>query len=76
MNVTSHARGIGSSDYRALQRERAPVGVVHRILAAVFKAAVRDRRIVASPCDGTSCRKTPSNGSSRSQSTRSRPWPK
>lgn len=29
------------------------VGVVHRILAAVFKAAVRDRRIVASPCEGT-----------------------
>jgi hypothetical protein len=25
------------------------VGVVHRILAAVFKAAVRNRRIVASP---------------------------
>ncbi|PRY47423.1 site-specific recombinase XerD [Geodermatophilus tzadiensis] len=31
----------------------ATVGVVHRILAAVFKAAVRDRRIVASPCEGT-----------------------
>ena len=29
------------------------VGVVHRILAAVFKAAVRDRRIMASPCEGT-----------------------
>ena len=31
----------------------ATVGVVHRILAAIFKAAVRDRRIVASPCVGT-----------------------
>jgi integrase len=29
------------------------VGVVHRILAGVFKAAVRDRRIAASPCEGT-----------------------
>ncbi|SDY50811.1 Site-specific recombinase XerD [Modestobacter sp. DSM 44400] len=29
------------------------VGVVHRILAGIFKAAVRDRRIVASPCEGT-----------------------
>jgi integrase len=31
----------------------ATVGVVHRILAGIFKAAVRDRRIVASPCEGT-----------------------
>jgi hypothetical protein len=29
------------------------VGVVHRILAGICKAAVRDRRIVASPCEGT-----------------------
>jgi integrase len=29
------------------------VGVVHRILAGIFKSAVRDRRIVASPCEGT-----------------------
>ena len=29
------------------------MGVVHRILAGIFKAAVRDRRIVASPCEGT-----------------------
>jgi len=29
------------------------VGVVHSIVAGVFKAAVRDRRIVANPCDGT-----------------------
>jgi hypothetical protein len=35
------------------------VGVVHRILAAVCKAAVRDRRIVASPCEGTRLPKDP-----------------
>ena len=29
------------------------VGVVHSIVSSVFKAAVRDRRIVANPCDGT-----------------------
>jgi integrase len=29
------------------------VGVIHRILAGIFKAAARDRRIVASPCEGT-----------------------
>jgi integrase len=31
----------------------ATVGVVHRILAGIFKTAVRDRRIVTSPCEGT-----------------------
>jgi integrase len=30
----------------------ATVGVIHRILAGIFKSAVRDRRIVASPCEG------------------------
>ncbi len=29
------------------------MGVIHRILAGIVKAAVRDRRIVASPCEGT-----------------------
>lgn len=31
----------------------ATVGVVHRILAGVLKAAVRDRLIASSPCEGT-----------------------
>lgn len=48
-----------ASDVQALVKrlsmDLAPstVGVVHRILAGIFKAAVRDRRIVASPCEGT-----------------------
>lgn len=29
------------------------VGVVHRIVAGIFKAAVRDRRIASSPCEDT-----------------------
>ncbi|MGE5765506.1 MAG: tyrosine-type recombinase/integrase [Mycobacterium leprae] len=29
------------------------VQVVHGILASVFKAAIRDRRVVSSPCEGT-----------------------
>ncbi|MFW3171167.1 tyrosine-type recombinase/integrase [Geodermatophilus sp. CPCC 206100] len=29
------------------------VGVVHRIVAGIFKAAVRDRRVATSPCEGT-----------------------
>ena len=35
------------------------VGVVHRILAGVFKAAVRDRRLASSPCAGTRLPKAP-----------------
>ncbi len=40
---------------KRLSVELAPatVGVVHRILAGVFKAAVRDRLIASSPCEGT-----------------------
>ncbi|MGX5653172.1 tyrosine-type recombinase/integrase [Geodermatophilus nigrescens] len=40
---------------KRLSKTLAPgtVGVIHRILSAVFKAAVRDRRIIASPCTGT-----------------------
>lgn len=40
---------------KALSASLAPstVGVVHRLLAGVFKAAVRDRRIASSPCEGT-----------------------
>jgi integrase len=40
---------------KKLSGELAPatVGVVHRILAGVFKAAVRDRLIASSPCEGT-----------------------
>lgn len=31
----------------------ATVGVVHSLVSSVFKAAVRDRRIMANPCEGT-----------------------
>jgi integrase len=47
------------SDVQALVKQwsldlaPATVGVIHRILAGIFKAAVRDRRIVSSPCEGT-----------------------
>lgn len=40
---------------RRLSADLAPatVGVVHRIAAGIFNAAVRDRRIAASPCSGS-----------------------
>ncbi len=40
----------GSTDQRALAP--ATVAVVHGLVAAIFKAAVRDRKLPSSPCDG------------------------
>jgi hypothetical protein len=39
---------------RGLEQDLAPstIGVVYSFLAGIFRAAVRDRLIVASPCDG------------------------
>lgn len=45
------------SDVQALVQQLplapATVGVIHAILAGVMRSAVRDRKIVANPCDGT-----------------------
>jgi integrase len=38
---------------KGLQLAPATVGVVHGIVSTVMKAAIRDRRIVANPCDGS-----------------------
>lgn len=38
---------------KGLQLAPATVGVVHGIASTIFKAAIRDRRIVGNPCDGT-----------------------
>ncbi|WP_193604868.1 tyrosine-type recombinase/integrase [Nocardioides dongkuii] len=35
------------------------IGVLHSIVSSVFKAAVRDRRLVANPCEGTRLPKAP-----------------
>ncbi len=40
----------GSNDHRGLAP--ATVAVAHGLVAAIFKVAVRDRRLPASPCDG------------------------
>jgi len=36
----------------------ATIGVAHSIVSSVFRAAIRDRRIVANPCDGSRLPKT------------------
>jgi hypothetical protein len=38
---------------KGLQLAPSTVGVVHSIVSSVMKAAVRDRRILANPCEGT-----------------------
>jgi integrase len=38
---------------KGLQLAPATVGVAHGIVSTVMKAAIRDRRIVANPCDGS-----------------------
>ncbi|MCW2736098.1 site-specific integrase [Nocardioides sp.] len=42
---------VGGADQRPLAPST--VSVVHSIVSSVFKAAVRDRRIPANPCEGT-----------------------
>lgn len=38
---------------KGLELAPATVGVIHGIASTVFKAAIRDRRLVANPCDGS-----------------------
>ncbi|UUO03625.1 N-terminal phage integrase SAM-like domain-containing protein [Mycolicibacterium novocastrense] len=38
---------------KGLDLAPATVGVVHGIVSTIMKSAIRDRRIVANPCDGT-----------------------
>ena len=38
---------------KSLEMAPATVGVVHGIVSTIMKSAIRDRRIVANPCDGT-----------------------
>ena len=58
-------RAILPSDIQAwvkrLSQRLAPttVGVTHGVVASVFRAAVRDRRIVSSPCEGTKLPQAP-----------------
>lgn len=46
---------------KGLQLAPATVGVVHGVVSTVMKAAIRDRRIVANPCDGSKLPKVQRN---------------
>lgn len=38
---------------KGLELAPATVGVIHGIVSTIFKSAIRDRRVVANPCDGS-----------------------
>ena len=53
--VQAWVKRLGVEDATAKRKALAPstIGVVHSIVSSVMKAAVKDRRIVANPCEGT-----------------------
>ena len=51
--VQAWVKGLGSAEGDTRALAPATIGVVHGIVSSVFKAAVRDRRIMANPCEGT-----------------------
>ena len=53
--VQAWVRRLGSTDKRAGRTALAAetVAVLHSIVSAIFRAAVRDRKIIANPCEGT-----------------------
>jgi integrase len=53
--IQAWVKTLGAEDQRTKRRPLAPatIGVAHSIVSSVMKAAVRDRRILANPCEGT-----------------------
>lgn len=54
-DVQAWVKRLETGDPRSEQRPLAPatIGVAHSIVSGVFRAAIRDRRIIGNPCDGT-----------------------
>ncbi|MFC6286817.1 tyrosine-type recombinase/integrase [Nocardioides sp. GCM10027113] len=53
--VQAWVKRLGTEDKASKRKALSPstIGVVHSIVSSVMKAAVRDRRIMANPCEGT-----------------------
>lgn len=53
--VQAWVKRLGVEDKATKRKALAPstIGVVHGLVSSVFKAAVKDRRLVANPCEGT-----------------------
>ena len=52
--IQAWVRGLGIEDLERKRVALAPstVGVVYTVVASIFRAAVRDRKLASSPCDG------------------------
>lgn len=46
---------LGTGDRASTRKPLAPatVGVIHGVVSGIFRSAIRDRRIMANPCEGT-----------------------
>ncbi len=53
--VQAWVKRLGVDDASAKRKALAPatVGTLHSIVSSIFKTALRDRRIIANPCEGT-----------------------
>jgi integrase len=54
-DIQTWVKRLGAAEPASGRKALAPatIGVVHSIVSGVMKAAVRDRRLVANPCEGT-----------------------
>jgi integrase len=53
--VQAWVRLLGTSDRRVKRKALAPetISVIHSVVSAIMRSAVRDRKIIANPCEGT-----------------------
>lgn len=53
--VQAWVKLLGTGDRMAKRKPLAPatVGVIHGVVSGIFRSAIRDRRIMANPCEGT-----------------------
>jgi len=53
--VQAWVKLLGTGDRASKRKPLAPatVSVIHAIVSGIFRSAIRDRRIIANPCEGT-----------------------
>ncbi len=53
--IQSWVKRLGTNDKTADRRALAPstIQVVHAVLSSIFRSAIRDRKLLANPCEGT-----------------------
>lgn len=65
--IQSWVKRLGMHDKAAGRRALAPstIQVVHAVLSVLFCSAIRDRKLLANPCEARGCRRPGSVGSHR-----------